>query len=98
MDYGFFYNVAKYGNEAWRGGFNEREIAEHAYEYKREWDYSLQTHIVSGVITGLLRNLKEDIGEILVNPKADANIGVMLCNWVTEIESEIKYYKLKKEA
>ena len=96
MDYGFWWDIATYGSENWKGFFSPREIAENAYEYKQEWDYSVQTGELSGVIAGLLRNIKEDIGNILVDPKADAQLGVMLSDWWETIEKEIEYHKLKE--
>lgn len=40
LDYGFWYDVAKYGNENWKGCFSEKEISENAYTYKCEYDWS----------------------------------------------------------
>lgn len=33
LDYSFFYDLAKYCNDTWKGCFTEKEIAENAYEY-----------------------------------------------------------------
>lgn len=60
MGYGFWYDVAEYGNEAWKGNFTAREIAENAYDYKREWDATLSEHKVSKGLDDLLHILHED--------------------------------------
>lgn len=36
LDYSFFYDLAKYCNDNWKGCFTEKEIAENAYEYLLE--------------------------------------------------------------
>lgn len=84
MGYEFWYDLAEYGSEAWRGFFSPREIATHAYEYKCEWNYALETHKVTETIKELLNNLREDKTE-----KAEEFIEV--------IETEIKYWKLKED-
>lgn len=60
MDYGFWWEVAHYGNEAWRGKFSEKEVAENAYEYYCEWAASVLTHKVRANIKALLDLLRED--------------------------------------
>ena len=60
MDYGFWYDVAKYANDNWKGCFTEREIAEGAYEYKIEWDTTVENRKVTHTISELLARLGED--------------------------------------
>ena len=37
-----FILIAEYGNENWKGSFTPREIACNAYDYKVEYDYSIE--------------------------------------------------------
>ena len=60
MDYKFWYNLAVYGNTAWKGSFSEREIAENAYEYLCEWEYSVKHKSISQNIDILMHLLHED--------------------------------------
>ena len=42
LEYADFYDIAEYGNENWKGSFTPREIANNAYDYKVEYDYSIE--------------------------------------------------------
>ena len=42
MDYNDFYTITEYGSENWKGCFTPREIANNAYDYKVEYDYSIE--------------------------------------------------------
>ena len=61
--YEFWYNVATYCNEAWRGKFTEREVAKYAYDYKVEWDATVSQGKITHVIDTLLTQLIEDVVE-----------------------------------
>lgn len=54
LDYGFWYDVAKYGNENWKAYLSEKEVADAAYTYKCEYDWSKANGSLSGVIGTVL--------------------------------------------
>ena len=60
LDYGFWYDVAKYGNENWKGFFSEKEIAENAYTYKCEYDWSKANNSLSEAIKRVIELLHDD--------------------------------------
>ena len=41
LEYADFYDIAEYGNENWKGSFTQKGIANNAYDYKAEYDYSI---------------------------------------------------------
>ena len=59
--FGFFYDLAQYANENWRGKFSPREIAEHAYIYTMEMEYSIMHDEQSDIIADLKEQLYEDM-------------------------------------
>lgn len=63
MDYSTFYDIAEYGNTAWKGSFTPREIAENAYNYKSDFDWSIANEEVSHTIKELAKLLAEDGSE-----------------------------------
>ena len=63
LDYGFFYDVAEYGNENWKGNFSPKEVAQFAYDYFTEFENSKATSKVSSDIQSLLECLDEDRSE-----------------------------------
>lgn len=77
LDYGFWYDVAKYGNENWKGCFSEKEVADNAYTYKCEYDWSKANGSLSNVIKTVLELLHEDNGD-------DANY------FIDEIENDME--------
>lgn len=60
MRYGDFFNIAKYGNENWRGGYTQKEVACNAYNYLVEFEYSKAKSKVTHLISSLLELLDED--------------------------------------
>ena len=60
MDFGFWYDVAEYGNVNWKGGFSPKEVAENAYEYLCEWEATVRDRKVTANIDGLMHLLHED--------------------------------------
>lgn len=62
IDYGFFYDIANYGNANWKGNFSPKEIAQNAYDYLTEFEYSKAkgSYHVSPTIQELLALLDED--------------------------------------
>lgn len=63
LEYKDFYSIAEYGNEAWKGCFSAREIAENAYIYYADFQWSKKNNEVSHTIQELVNLLKEDESE-----------------------------------
>lgn len=55
-----FLEIAKYANENWKCNFSEMEITENAVMLFEDFNWSLETGIVSESIETLLGNLDED--------------------------------------
>lgn len=81
LDYKDFYCIADYANMNWKGGFSPIEIAENAYNYLCDFEWSKENGKVANSITTLLTNLDEDIanGEELEDVKY----------WTSEIRKEL---------
>ena len=60
MYYTFWYDVAEYGSENWKGNFTPREIALYAYEYQCCWDNTLDNKVLSPLLRELMNELRED--------------------------------------
>jgi len=60
MDYGFFYDLAVYGNEAWKGSFTQKEIAINAFDYFYEYEESKKNKKLTYTISELFKLLLED--------------------------------------
>lgn len=63
MEYSDFYDIAVYGNEAWKGSFSNKEVACNAYEYKMDFDYSKESGSLASTIYELLLLLDQDNSE-----------------------------------
>lgn len=63
MEYSDFYDIAVYGNEAWKGSFSNKEVACNAYEYKMDFDYSKESGSLTSTIYELLLLLDQDNSE-----------------------------------
>ena len=61
LDYNDFYTIAEYGNENWKGSFSPREIACNAYEYKVEYDYSIEQGKPTRTMIELCKLICEDM-------------------------------------
>ena len=61
LDYADFYNIAKYGSENWKGNFSPREIACNAYDYKVEYDYSIEQGKPTNTMIELCKLICEDM-------------------------------------
>ena len=61
MTYDDFYTIAEYGNENWKGSFTPREIACNAYEYKVEYDYSIEQGKPTRTMIELCKLICEDM-------------------------------------
>ena len=60
MGYDDFYLIAEYGNENWKGNFSQREIANNTYDYKVEYDYSIEQDKPTHTMIELCKLICED--------------------------------------
>lgn len=60
MDYSTFYDIASYGNKAWKGGYTEKEVAVNAYEYLAAYNDSKADGSPTETIKELTRLLAMD--------------------------------------
>lgn len=81
LEYRDFYGIADYANVAWKGDYSPIEIAENAYNYLRDFEWSKANGKVANSIQTLLTNLDADIenGEELEDVKY----------WTSEIRKEL---------
>lgn len=63
LDYGFWYDLATYGNTAWKGKFTPKEVATYAHEYCIEWEESVEKQETTHTIFELIERLWEDDNE-----------------------------------
>ena len=61
MIYDDFYAIAEYGNENWKGSFTPREVACNAYNYKVEYDYSIEQGKPTRTMIELCKLICEDM-------------------------------------
>lgn len=61
MEYSDFYRIAEYGNENWKGNFTPMEIAQNAYDYKVEYDCSIEKGKPTHTMIELCKLLEEDM-------------------------------------
>lgn len=61
MSFEDFYKLAEYGNENWKGNFTPLEIASNAYDYKIEYDYSIEHNKPTYTMIELCKLLIEDM-------------------------------------
>ena len=61
LDYSFFYDLAKYCNDTWKGCFTEKEIAENEYEYLVSYEDSIKDGTPNYNIQSLIHNLQDDV-------------------------------------
>ena len=61
MEYADFYDISVYGNENWKGGFTQREIACNAYDYLCEYRYSVATGNTTHIMIELCKLICEDM-------------------------------------
>lgn len=60
MEFKDFYDIAEYGNTAWKGSFTPREIAENAYDYLCEFEASKKSGSPTVIIKELANLLFHD--------------------------------------
>ena len=63
MNFRDFYQIASYGNEMWKGSFTAEEIAQNAYDYITDFQWSKENKIVAYNIQELSKLLAEDGSE-----------------------------------
>ena len=61
LEYADFYDIAEYGNENWKGSFTPKEIANNAYDYKAEDDYSIKQGKPTRTMIELCKIICEDM-------------------------------------
>lgn len=61
LEYSDFYDIAIYANEHWNGSFTTKEIAENAYNYTCDFEWSKENGKFANSIRNLLGNLEEDL-------------------------------------
>ena len=61
LEFNDFYTIAEYGNENWKGCFTPREIANNAYDYKVEYDYSIEQDKPTHTMIELCKLICEDM-------------------------------------
>ena len=61
LSYSDFYDIAETGNENWKGNFSPREIANNAYDYKADYDYSIKQGKPTYIMIELCRLICEDM-------------------------------------
>ena len=76
INYEFFYNIAEYENEVWKGGFSPKQIACNAYDYLCEFKASMESETITETIKELYKLLVEDGSEECLE-------------WAYEIASEL---------
>lgn len=60
MNYERFYDIAEYGNQAWKGSFTSKEIAMNAYAYYADFQWSKENGVIAQTIQELAKLLAED--------------------------------------
>ena len=60
MEYSNFYDIAAYGNVAWKGCFSAKEVAENAYIYMCDFEASKENEQPTRIIQELAKLLAED--------------------------------------
>ena len=63
LNYEFFYTIAEYGNEVWKGRFSPKQTACNAYDYLCEFKSSMENESPTGTIKVLYELLVEDGSE-----------------------------------
>ena len=85
MDYAYFYSIAEYGNEHWKGSFTPREIANNAYDYNVECDYSINQGKPTHTMIELCKLICEDMGKEIENILTVEKMNQILSDFILEI-------------
>ena len=85
LEYADFYDIAEYGNENWKGSFTPKEIANNAYEYKAEYDYSINQGKPTHTMIELCKLICEDMGKEIENILTVEKMNQILSDFILEI-------------
>ena len=85
LEYADFYNIAEYGNENWKGSFTPREIANNAYDYNVEYDYSINQGKPTHTMIELCKLICEDMGKEIENILTVEKMNQILSDFILEI-------------
>ena len=90
MDYNDFYTITEYGSENWKGCFTPREIANNAYDYKVEYDYSIEQGKPTRTMIELCKLICEDMDYAEIQEESENALTVekmkqILSDFVMEI-------------
>ena len=85
MEYADFYDIAEYGNENWKGSFTPREIANNAYDYNVEYDYSINQGKPTHTMIELCKLICEDMGKEIENILTVEKMNQILSDFILEI-------------
>jgi len=61
LEYSEFYDIAEYGNVAWKGSFTQKEVACNAYIYYADYLWSKKEGKMAHSMEVLCRNLADDL-------------------------------------
>ena len=76
MEFNDFYKIAEYGNEHWKGSFTPREIACNAYDYKAEYDYSIEKGKPTHTMIELCKLICEDMDYAEIQEESENSLTV----------------------
>ena len=90
MEYTDFYTIAEYGNKNWKGSFTPIEIANNAYDYKAEYDYSIEQGKPTHTMIELCKLICEDMNYAEIQEESENALTVeqmkqILSDFVIEI-------------
>ena len=85
LEYADFYDIAEYGNENWKGSFTPREIANNAYDYKADYDYSINQGKPTHTMIELCKLICEDMGKEIENILTVEKMNQILSDFILEI-------------
>ena len=91
MTYNDFYTIAEYGNENWKGNFSPREIANNAYDYKVEYNYSIEKGKATRTMIELCRLICEDMGLVFSDYYSENNNILTISNMDYILEKFVMY-------
>lgn len=80
LKYTDFLNIAKYGNENWKGNYTKEEVRQNANNYWQDYQWSMQNEIIAESISFLLSNLLQDWN--------DGNDNVV--SWINQLINDLK--------
>ena len=76
MEFNDFYTITEYGSKNWKGCFTPREIACNAYDYKVEYDYSIEQGKPTHTMIELRKLICEDRNYAEIQEESENEITV----------------------